>query len=156
MGKKTGLVSTSSIVHATPASFAAHKPSRNMHEEIALDMSNSGVDLMIGGGKGYFDRRTTDSLNLYHELEKKGYAVSDYFEQDFQDVNVSEMGDKWAFFTSDKEPLSKDAGRDYLLDASEVAINFLDSISDKGFFLMVEGSQIDWAGHANNFDYLVS
>ena len=156
VGIKTGLVSTSSIVHATPASFAAHRASRNMYEDIALDMSNSGVDLMIGGGKSFFDRRSTDSLNLYHELENKGYAVSDYFEQDFQDVNVSEMGDKWAFFTSDKEPLSKDAGRDYLLDASEVAINFLDSVASEGFFLMIEGSQIDWAGHANNFEYLVS
>ena len=153
-GMKTGLVASSSIVHATPASFAAHNRLRSNYEEIAADMSDSKVDLMIGGGKSYFDRRTMDERNLYQELEGQGYKISDYFREDFKDLEVSEMGEKWAYFTADKEPLSVEAGREYLIPASKIAMDFLnEKSSDSGFFLMIEGSQIDWAGHANNFTF---
>jgi alkaline phosphatase len=157
LGFKTGLVASSSIVHATPASFAAHNKKRSNYEQIALDMVDSGVDLMIGGGKSYFDKRTDDDLDLYEALRVKGYAVSDYYEKDFADVNVATMGKKWAYFTADKEPLSKEEGRDYLVPASKTAINFLSEQSgNQGFFVMIEGSQIDWAGHDNDFPYMVS
>ncbi|WP_235290786.1 alkaline phosphatase [Portibacter lacus] len=156
-GFRTGLVASCSIVHATPGSFGAHNRKRANKEEIAADMVDCGADLIIGGGKSYFDRRTIDDRNLYTELRALGYQVSDYFEQDFQDLDVSKMGDKWAYFTADKEPLSKEAGRDYLIPASEVAIDYMSKTSKgNGFFLMIEGSQIDWAGHANNFPYLIS
>ncbi|WP_235297284.1 alkaline phosphatase [Portibacter marinus] len=155
-GLKTGLVASSSIVHATPASFAAHNRLRRNYEEIALDMIDSGVDLMIGGGKSYFDRRTMDSLDLYAELQSSGYQMGNYFEQNFTDFEIDSLSKRMAFLTADKEPLSKQAGRDYLVNASNQAIEFLSKRSDeKGFFLMIEGSQIDWAGHANSFPYLV-
>lgn len=153
-GMMTGLVATSSIVHATPASFAAHNKYRKNFEEIAADMSVAGVDVMIGGGKSYFDRRESDDRNLYDEMKSQGYQISDYFSKDFSEINVAEMGKKWAYFTADKEPLSYEAGRDYLVPASKVAIDFLDTnAGENGFFIMIEGSQIDWAGHANNFDF---
>lgn len=156
-GYKTGLVASSSIVHATPASFAAHNRLRKNYEEISLDMVDSGVDLMIGGGKSYFDRRTIDSLDLYKDLKGRGYQVSDYFAEDFSELDVQAMGNKWAYFTADKEPLPRDAGRDYLIPASKIAIDFLsEQAGEEGFFLMIEGSQIDWAGHANNFSYMIS
>lgn len=154
MGMKTGLVASSSIVHATPASFAAHNRLRSNYEEIAADMSDSGVDLMIGGGKAFFDRRESDERNLYSEMKDNGYQVSDYFETDFKDLDTAKMGEKWAYFTADKEPLSYEAGRDYLVPASDIAMSFLENKSEGGgFFLMIEGSQIDWAGHANNFEF---
>merc|ERR1712127_644568 len=59
-GMATGMVTTSTIVHATPASFIAHQPSRKMYEEIAADFLKTEIDLFIGGGKKYFDRRETD------------------------------------------------------------------------------------------------
>ena len=157
MGYKTGLVATSSIVHATPASFAAHNKARGNYEEIASDMAASGVDLMIGGGKSFFDRRTTDERNLYEEMRENGYKVSDYFAEDFSDLDVPAMGSKWVFLTADNQPLPREAGRDYLVPASKVAIDFMDEQSgDDPFFLMIEGSQIDWAGHSNTFPYMVS
>jgi len=85
-GMATGLVSTSTIVHATPASFISHQPSRKMYEEIAADFLKTEVDLFIGGGKKYFDRRETDERNLYEELEKKDYYVSDYFKENMSDI----------------------------------------------------------------------
>jgi len=128
-GYKTGLVATSTIVHATPASFAAHNKARGNYEEIASDMAASGVDLMIGGGKSFFDRRTIDTRNLYTELRNDGYKVSDYFAEDFEDLDVAAMGDKWAYFTADSQPLSREAGRDYLVPASKIAIDFMDKKS---------------------------
>jgi alkaline phosphatase len=128
-------------------------------EAIAADMIDSGVDIMIGGGKAYFDRRESDDRYLSDELAAKGYKLSNFIKQDISKVDVKQMGDKWMYYTADKEPLSVQAGRDYLIPASEIAINFLsDQSKDKenGFFVMIEGSQIDWAGHANNFPYMVS
>ncbi len=156
-GLKTGLVASSSIVHATPASFAAHNRLRRNYEEIALDMHDSGVDLMVGGGKAFFDRRTMDSLDLYDNLRSAGFQVDDYFVTEFADFKIDPSTEKWAFFTADKEPLSKDAGRDYLELATQRAVDFLsEKGKEEGFFLMIEGSQIDWAGHANDFPYMIN
>ncbi len=156
-GYKTGLVASCSVTHATPASFAAHNKSRQNMEEIAADMIDSGVDLMIGGGKAYFDRRESDDRYLSDELAAKGYKLSNFVKEEITELDVKQMGSKWVYYTADKEPLSAQAGRDYLVPASEVAINFLSSQAQgEGFFLMIEGSQIDWAGHANNFPYMVS
>lgn len=70
MGFATGMVVTSTIVHATPASFIAHAKSRNYYEEIAADFLDTEIDLFIGGGKKYFDRRESDDRNLYQEDRK--------------------------------------------------------------------------------------
>lgn len=151
-GMKTGLVATSTIVHATPASFFAHNMSRQNYEEIALDFLDEDVDIFIGGGKKYFDRRA-DGRNLYKELAEKGYQISDYFQADLKKVNIT--GEKFGYLTADDSPLTVMQGRDYLDDATEIALDFLSEKSDKGFFLMVESAQIDWGGHANNSDYIV-
>ena len=68
-GMRTGLVVTSTITHATPAGFYAHKPDRNMEEAIAVDLVSAGVDFFVGGGKKYFDQRT-DGSNLINEIWK--------------------------------------------------------------------------------------
>ena len=153
-GMRTGLVTTSTIVHATPASFIAHQPLRSMYEAIAADFLNTDVDLFIGGGKKYFDRRK-DKRNLVLELEEKGYQVEDYLGKDLTKTKIS--GEKFVYLTSDSDPLSVLAGRTYLAAASKLSMRFLNKISDEnGFFLMIEGAQIDWGGHANNSDYIVS
>lgn len=153
-GLSTGMVTTSTIVHATPAAFAAHRAKRNMFEEIASDLLRTEIDLLIGGGKKYFDQREKDERNLYQELLGKGYQVSDYFTQDFQDLTY-QSDRNLVYFTANEDPLPRSAGRDYLVPASKMAPVFLKGRSKKGFFLMIEGAQIDWAGHANNADYLI-
>lgn len=156
-GMPTGLVATSTIVHATPASFAAHVKQRKMYEAISADFMKLDIDLMIGGGKKYFDLREKDNRNLYQEMAARNYYVSDYFQQDFDKVSVSPE-QNFAYFTSNDDPLPVAQGRDYLVPASEFSVDFLNKrdTEDKGFFLMIEGSQIDWGGHANNSDYIVS
>lgn len=153
-GLATGLVATSTITHATPASFIAHVEQRKMMEEIAADFMKTEVDLFIGGGKKYFDNRD-DKRNLSDELRAKGYFISDFVTDELKTIEFPK--DKnIGYFTANENPLPAYQGRDYIGIAAEKAINYLDQKNDNGFFLMVEGSQIDWGGHANNSDYIVT
>jgi alkaline phosphatase len=148
-GLATGLVVTSSIVHATPAAFAAHQTMRILYEGIAEDLASSGVDLLIGGGKRYFDRRNEDDRDLLAEMQARGYLVRDYFNGELDQVKP-DPSLNFVFFTADNQPLPVNQGRSYLAYASRLSTEFLDLRGkDKGFFLVIEGSQIDWANHAN-------
>ncbi|WP_367392793.1 alkaline phosphatase [Lewinella sp. LCG006] len=154
-GLATGMVSTSTIVHATPASFIAHQAQRSYYEPIAADFLKTDIDLFIGGGKKYFDRRA-DERNLLTELKAKGYQVSHYFEQPLDRVNINYQTN-FVYLTSDSDPLTVEQGRNYLKPASIIACDFLNKhVKDKGFFLMIEGAQIDWGGHANNSQYIIT
>ena len=154
-GLATGMVATSTIVHATPASFVSHQRLRSMYENIAADFLNVELDYFVGGGKKYFDRRESDDRNLIEELKDKGYFISDYFTAPF-DMVTPYIKKNFGYFTADDSPLSVAQGRGYLMAASKVGMRFLRKHSDKGFFMMIEGSQIDWGGHANNSDYIIS
>lgn len=152
----TGMVATSTIVHATPASFIAHNRYRRNYEEIAEDFLNTPIEYFVGGGKKYFDRRDRDERNILDELRAKGYFIGDYL-QDFSEFK-KEIGDQRyvAYLTADKDPLPVSQGRDYLIDASMTGIEHLSKYSTDGFFMMIEGSQIDWGGHANNAEYIIT
>jgi alkaline phosphatase len=155
-GFATGLVATSTIVHATPAAFLSHQSGREDYEAIAMDYYiNGNCDILIGGGKKYFDRRVKDSINLIEKLMQKGYTVNDYFQDDFQTLQIPNVN-KYIFYTADGDPLPASQGRNYLAKAGKDAIQFLNQKNKKGFFLMIEGSQIDWGGHANTSEYIVS
>ncbi|GAB5550890.1 MAG: alkaline phosphatase [Saprospiraceae bacterium] len=155
-GLATGLVATAFIVHATPAAFFAHQPIRVMHEQIAADLLKLDIDLLIGGGKKYFDRRETDNRDLYQELKQKGYVVSDYLTKELQQLSYS-PNNKIAHFTADRHPVPVTAGRSYLPYASRIAPRYLKGrAKENGFFLMIEGSQIDWAGHGNQADLMIA
>jgi len=138
----TGLVATCSITHATPASFFAHQKSRNFDKEIANDFYGKGIDVAIGGGKPFFDLL---------KLQQEGYTVLTG-----PNLNWNENASKYFYFYSDSIHLPSMAqGRgDFLVQATKKAMSTLNQ-NKKGFFLMVEGSQIDWGGHDNNFDYTV-
>lgn len=149
-GKATGMVVTSTITHATPASFAAHVPSRNMHEEIAWQLVESRVDVLVGGGRKYFNQRK-DGRDLLAEMMMRGFFVVDN-EQAMMELPLEAR--VAALLWEDAAP-KKTEGRDAVLARST---NFaIERLSNKanGFFLMVEGSQIDWGGHANDTRYLV-
>lgn len=158
-GLATGLVATSTITHATPASFIAHQEKRSMMDEIAADFMKTEVDIFIGGGKKFFDGRS-DKQNLSKQLEEKGYYISDFVTDELADIEIP-LDKNFGYFTANENPLPAYQGRDYLKVASEKSIEYLSKKSkansnDKGFFLMIEGSQIDWGGHANEADYIVS
>ncbi len=152
-GLATGLVATSTIVHATPASFIAHQPQRKMYEEIAADFLTTEVDLFIGGGKKYFDRRV-DSRNLLDEFTAKGYQINTFLGKSLEELEMPTAN--FGYLTADSDPIPVARGRDYLPYASTFSCKFLDKRSPKGFFLMIEGSQIDWGGHANDSDYIIT
>ena len=152
-GKSTGLIVTSSIVHATPAAFLAHCSSRNQYEDIAGDFMKTDVDLLIGGGMQYFDRRKMDNHDLIDTLKERDYAVFDFRNQNLQKV-VPSPKKNFVFFTADNQPLPASQDRTYLPYAAKMGVNFLKQRSEKGFFLMIEGSQIDWACHANRANLL--
>ena len=154
-GLKTGLVATSTIEHATPASFAAHNRQRRNYEEIVLDYINSGVEIFIGGGQKTFERREMDERNISDELRAEGYTVISYVDKDIDEIDMSGI-EKLMYYTADGSPLMASQGRDYLEPAAGLAINHLYNNNDKGFFLMIEGSQIDWGGHANDANWIIS
>ncbi len=147
-GLSTGLVSTSAITHATPASFIAHQPNRNMYEEIAADFLKTDIEVFIGGGYKHFTERK-DGRNLISELKQKGYTI----EQDINKLNQVTDG-KLAGLVANEHTGRIDERGNMLPVAVNTALNILKK-NKKGFFLMVEGSQIDWGGHAGNTVYIV-
>lgn len=144
-GWKTGLVSTVRIVHATPAAFGAHRAHRKSYEPIAGDLVDSGVDVLIGGGREYFTDRE-DGKNLLEEMEKGGYQRADSAEQFRAATGVAEQ--LVGLFRSGDAPPVRSGDREIgLAERTKGAISVLDRNNDDGFFLMVEGAQIDWRGH---------
>ncbi|MEI8225464.1 MAG: alkaline phosphatase [Bacteroidota bacterium] len=148
-GLATGLVSTSSITHATPASFIAHQSSRGSYEDIAMDFLKTDIDVFIGGGYDHFAKRK-DKLNLIDSLKFRGYEVDTSMS-----MVLKSTSRKLAGLTAPVHNPYRLKGRGEMLpEASVKAIEILNK-NPKGFFLMIEGSQIDWAGHANVADTLV-
>jgi alkaline phosphatase len=143
MGLKTGLVSTSAINHATPACFVAHQSSRSSYEDISADFLKANIDVFIGGGVKSFENRK-DGRNLSKELKDKGYQVL----YKIEDIKKVQSG-KLAGLTAEEHNLPMPERGEMLVPATETAINLL-SQSKKGFFLMVEGSEIDFLAHNNN------
>ncbi|HPT01223.1 MAG TPA: alkaline phosphatase [Bacteroidales bacterium] len=148
-GLATGLVATSAITHATPAAFIAHVSSRGSYEQIAAQFLNTDIDVFIGGGWKYFTKRA-DGRNLADSLLKHNYVIA----RSLEEVEKA-SGPKLAGLLSDEHMPRYSEGRGDMLPLStEKAINIL-SGNKKGFFMMVEGSQIDWGGHANDLNYIV-
>jgi len=148
-GLATGLVSTCDITDATPSSFIAHQLMRSMHEEIAGDFLKTDIDVVIGGGRKYFEKRK-DGLNLLDTLRKKGYQVHSDLALD----GVSKG--KLVALYADENPIKVMEGRgDALLYSAKKSLEIV-SQNKKGFFVMIEGSQIDWGGHANDTDYIIT
>lgn len=146
MGWSTGVVATSTISHATPASFYAHVENRSMEEEIAAQLLNSEIDFFAGGGRNMFTVRK-DSANLLLQATDKGFIIDT--------TGLAEPGSldgnqKYGFLPeAGVMPYVSEGRGNFLPEATKLAIGHL-SQNQQGFFLMVEGSQIDWAGHANN------
>ncbi|MDI3280079.1 MAG: alkaline phosphatase [Bacillota bacterium] len=152
-GKATGLVTTTRITHATPAVFAAHHVNRDAEQEIAVDMLNHNVDVLLGGGKGYFvpaaqKGKRTDGRDLIAEARSKGYT----FVETKDELNKVTGGKVLGLFKSShlSYELDRDPAREpSLAEMTRKAIELLSRDPD-GFFLMVEGGRIDHASHAHD------
>ena len=159
-GKATGLVATSDITHATPAVFAAHSFSRNCEAEIGRQLVESGVDVLLGGGidanKSGIGCPEVDPADVIASAPGHGYTIV----ETSTEMNVAlEAGDKkmlGMFKLKGKTPenfwlddtLTYPEEEPTLQEMTVAALDILEEDKD-GFFLMVEGSQIDWANHGN-------
>ena len=148
-GKETGIVVSSYVTHATPAAFYAKVPHRKQYEEIAVQMAeNPYLNLIIGGGMKYFNQRK-DSLDLVARMENElGWKVYDTLD------NIDITCKKYAVMANDNHmPPAAERG-DFLPRAVKTALKTLDS-AENGFFLMVEGSQIDFACHGHDSTWMM-
>ena len=155
-GKKVGVTTSVSVDHATPASFYAHQPDRDMYYEIALDLPKANFDFYAGGGflkpNTTFDKKEAPSI--FPIFEQAGYTVARGY-QDYKDKAAK--ADKMILIQREGAnpsclpyALDRKEGDLTLAQITESAIDFLTKGKDKGFFLMVEGGKIDWACHAND------
>lgn len=144
----SGVIATSSITDATPAGFYAHQASRDYHTDIALDLLASEIDFFAGGGFQYFiDPNGRD-------LFKDNNMVVSFSKLD--EIKKPVKGKRYGFLMAfDRMPAIIEGRGDYLPKATGIALDFL-SGKEESFILMVEGSQIDWASHSNNPEYLIS
>lgn len=143
-GKSTGLVVTCNLQHATPAAFAAHYPRRSDYETICEQMVYNQVDVLLGGGLKYFTGRK-DGEDLLAALKQKGYAIITSPEE-LKSASSSKLAGLFSevdlAYDLDRDPTKEPS----LAEMTGAAINLL-SRNKNGFFLMVEGSKIDWANH---------
>ncbi len=156
-GYASGLIATCNITHATPASFYAHQPKRSMYYQIAEDLANSEIDVIVGSGLVHLEDRTEpieeffDDRNLVTEMKQKGFS----FVHNLAELQNSE-GRAGYFYSYDHPPSVLDGRDDILPRSVHPVVEKLEQLSDKGFFLVVEGSQIDWGGHANNSEMIIA
>ncbi|WP_018694417.1 alkaline phosphatase [Algicola sagamiensis] len=148
-GKTTGVVVTSQINHATPASFIAHHEDRGAYDELAdqyVDNKVNGapvIDLMLGGGTKYFQRSDRD---LTAEFRQLGYQYIDSMDK------LDQLNQKKAMGLFARRGLTKVIDSDtpmHLTKMTKKALSLFNQNNENGFVLLIEGSQIDWCGHSN-------
>jgi alkaline phosphatase len=155
-GKKVGIASTVPVNHATPAAFYGHQPKRSMYYEISQDLLKSNFDFF--GGAGFYNRDTyydkTKAPDIFPLIEQAGYYIAkgmDDFRTNSQKSNkIILVQKKWE--EPDGIPYAIDRKPDdlSLKEITEAAIDVLTRNNNKGFFVMLEGGRIDWAGHGND------
>jgi alkaline phosphatase len=153
-GRSTGLVATSNIQHASPAAFSAHTPFRDQYTLIAKQQVYGNIDVVFSAGKRYLMPREdggvrTDGENLVDVLKGRGYA----FVENRDQLLGLKQGKVWGLFAA--EAMANDMDRQLLApqepslaEMTAKAIELLNQ-NNKGFFLFVEASKVDWASHAN-------
>ncbi len=142
-GKAAGLVFTCEFPHATPADCAAHSYNRGKYEWIAPQMAHNDLAVVIGGGV----KHLPEESEAY--LRSNGYSI---YKDNLQGMRTDPNPKMWALFGENE--MSYDLDRDpseqpSLEEMTRKAIEKL-SQHENGFFLMVEGSKVDWAAHSND------
>lgn len=133
-GLATGEIASCRITHATPAAFYAHQPNRGMDAEILQDLYKNGPDVFVAGG---------NKLLVTDSLVQAGYQIT---------YNLDSMANiangKVACMLAEEDMPTAPFRGDTIAKGVQQALRLLEQ-NEKGFFLFIEGSQIDWAGHGN-------
>ena len=152
-GFGTGVATSVGVNHATPASFVAHTPSRNDYEEIAMQMIESPVDFMAGAA--FLVQRRTGHKSAYFEHKADSAGIAVY--KGSTAIQGIDLNAPRALCLSgkaeDSVPYAIDRKDDdtQLADFTDAGIRYLESrYGKKGFFFMIEGGKIDYAGHGND------
>lgn len=147
--KSTGLVFTCEFPHATPADCAAHWYKRSHYPVIAKQMVYNNIDVVMGGGRSFLSDEWRDYL------VRQGYEV---IEDDIDRFRKNEVAKTWTLFEPEALPyeIDRDTSRiPSLAEMTRKAISLLRN-NDNGFFLMVEGSKVDWAAHDNDAKTMIT
>jgi len=142
--KAVGLVVTCEFPHATPADFSAHHYKRSNYAALAPQMAYQNLDVMFGGGNGIL----TEDIKQHFKNNGTTLISDDRNAL----LNYAGYGKVWALFGDKALPYDMDRNPDKVPSLAEMTEKALQLLSKKeeGFFLMVEGSQVDWAAHAND------
>lgn len=146
--KDAGIAVTCRLWDATPADFCCHNINRGNEQEIVADYPTSGVDFAFGGGAKYFTNRK-DGRNIFEELKNQGY----YIARTWEELEKRESGKVFCVPYEVDTPLPDERG-DLLARATMKGISLMNQ-NKNGFFMMVEGSQLDDYGHFNQLDMLM-
>lgn len=166
VGKATGIVATSEITHATPGDFTAHTNNRKYYNQILQQQINQDMEVVLGGGfnkaSGFSSEVSSDEFESYYEEQVNNIKEEGFDFITTKDQLTSYDGDKlWGSFADAdlKYDFDRQSDNDNvqpsLAEMTNKAIEVLNKDED-GFFLMVEGSKVDWAAHANNTVGIVS
>ena len=147
-GMSAGVAVTCRLWDATPADFCCHNTDRDNEDEIIADYVNCEADYVVGGGAKKFENRK-DGRNIFKELEQKGYQIA----RSWEECKNLKSGKIFAVTDSVDTPLPAERG-DRLAQSSLKGIELL-SQNPNGFFMMIEGSQLDDYGHFNDLDLLM-
>lgn len=149
LGKDAGMAVTCRLWDATPCDFCCHNIDRDKEEELVGDYPTSGVDFVFGGGAQKFTSRK-DGRDIFKELQKKGYHVS----RTLDDFFAYDKNSRIFAVPYDKDTPLPDERGDLLARASMKGISLMNQ-NKNGFFMMIEGSQLDDYGHFNQLDLLM-
>ena len=149
LGKDAGMAVTCRLWDATPCDFCCHNIDRDKEEELVGDYPTSGVDFVFGGGAQKFTNRK-DGRDIFKELQKKGYHVS----RTLDDFFAYDKNSRIFAVPYDKDTPLPDERGDLLARASMKGISLMNQ-NTNGFFMMIEGSQLDDYGHFNQLDLLM-
>jgi alkaline phosphatase len=148
-GWLTGIITTATVTHATPACFYGHQPTRaKVNRKLAAQFMQKDIELLMGGGWAYF-KQGLNGRDHIEEAKEKGYFVID---------DINKLGDytpkKLLCLISEELPPRLNKRGDFLPKATKKGIDVLNYNNDP-FFLMIEGAQIDWGGHNKDSDYII-
>ncbi len=149
IGKSVGLIATSEFMHATPAAYSSHELSRSNYATVAEQMLNTDLTVLLGSGAGHEKVKDLDVLN---RAKEKGFDVvrSKTELESYQGSKLwGDFNNAFGKNTNLSYDLDRAAEEPSLAEMTKKAIEVLSKDED-GFFLMVEGSKIDWAAHAND------
>lgn len=142
--KAVGLVVTCEFPHATPADFSSHYYNRSAYKVLAPQIAYQNLDVMFGGGVGIL----TDDIRQHFNNNGTVLIENDRAAL----LNYNKTDKVWALFGERALPYDIDRNPDKVPSLAEMTEKALEILSkdENGFFMMIEGSQVDWAAHAND------